>query len=218
MTTEWNNIVGHDWAVEVLAAGITHGRVGHAYLITGPAQVGKTTLAITFAMALNCENDEARPCGRCRPCTLIKANRHPDITIIEPEVSNRGKQSIKIDTMRELQRKLQLAAVEARYKVGIITEFDAANPNAANAFLKTLEEPPGDTVLILTATEADSLLDTIKSRCRVVGIRPIPTDTVQQALRTRWNVDSEQAHLLAHLANGRLGWALKDKGGSRGKP
>ncbi len=208
MTTEWRKIVGHEWAVEMLAGAIQHRRIGHAYLITGPAQVGKTTLAITFAMALNCLSDVARPCGRCRACTLIAAGRHPDVSVIEPEINSRGKKTIKIATMRDLQRKLQLAAVEARHKVGIISEFDAANTNAANAFLKTLEEPPGDTVLILTATEADALLDTIKSRCRVAGIRPIPTPQIQQALVTRWHVPAEQAHLLAHLANGRLGWAV----------
>lgn len=208
MTTEWQKIVGHEWAVEMLASAIQNDRIGHAYLITGPVQVGKTTLAITFAMALNCLSEGARPCGRCRPCTLIAAQRHPDVSMVAPEISSRGKKTIKIDTMRDLQRKLQLAAVEARHKVGIITEFDATNTNAANAFLKTLEEPPGDTILILTATEADALLDTIKSRCRVVAIRPIPTQQIQQALVTRWRVSAEQAHLLAHLANGRFGWAV----------
>lgn len=206
--SEWQKIVGHAWAVEMLAGAIQHERIGHAYLITGPAQVGKTTLAITFTMALNCESDDARPCGTCRACTLIAAGRHPDVSMVEPMISKRGKKTLKIDMMRDLQRKLQLAAIEARHKVGIITEFDAANTNAANAFLKTLEEPPGDTVLILTATEADGLLDTIKSRCRVVGIRPIPTPQIQQALVTRWHVAADQAHLLAHLANGRLGWAV----------
>lgn len=206
--SEWQKIIGHEWAVEMLAGAIQHDRIGHAYLITGPAQVGKTTLAITFAMALNCLSDGTRPCGTCRPCTLIASGKYPDVSMVEPEISNRGKKTIKIDTMRDLQRKLQLAAVEARYKIGIISEFDAANTNAANAFLKTLEEPPGETVLILTATEADALLDTIKSRCRVVGVRPIPTEQIQQALVTRWHVSAEQAHLLAHLANGRLGWAV----------
>ena len=212
--SEWQQIIGHDWAVEVLSSAIKHDRVGHAYLITGPAQVGKTTLAKIFAQALNCEGGGLfattgdRPCGRCRQCMLMKAGRHPDVRFVEPDVSARGKLSIKIDTIRELQRGLQLAAYEGRYKVVIIRGFDAANRNAANAFLKTLEEPPSNTVILLTATDADTLLDTIKSRCRVVGIRPIPTPTIEQALVTRWHTPSADATLLAHVSNGRLGWAV----------
>ncbi|MGB1252941.1 MAG: DNA polymerase III subunit delta' [Candidatus Promineifilaceae bacterium] len=210
MVSEWQQVIGHDWAVEVLSGAIKYNRVGHAYLITGPAQVGKMTLAKIFAQALNCEADSAemRPCGRCRQCMLMKAGRHPDLRYVEPEVSARGKASIKIDTIRELQRGLQLAAYEGRYKVVIIRGFDAANRNAANAFLKTLEEPPSNTILILTATDADSLLDTIKSRCRVVSIRPIPTNTIEQSLITRWNASQANAMLLANLSNGRLGWAV----------
>lgn len=210
MVNEWQQVIGHDWAVEVLSGAIKHDRVGHAYLITGPAQVGKTTLAKLFAQALNCDGEriESRPCGRCRQCMLMKAGRHPDLRFIEPEVSARGRRSIKIDTIRELQRGLQLAAYEGRYKVVVIRGFEAANRNAANAFLKTLEEPPSNTILILTATEADTLLDTIKSRCRVVGIRPIPTHIIQQALITRWHVPHDKAVLLANVANGRLGWAV----------
>ena len=205
----WDNIIGHDWAVEVLSAAIEHNRVGHAYLITGPEQVGKTTLAVTFAQALNCTHADNRPCGTCRSCQLIASGRHPDVTIVEPEISARGKASIKIEAMRELQRSLQLAAYEGPYKIAIISGFDAANMNAANAFLKTLEEPPANTVLILTATDGDTLLDTIKSRCRVVAIRPIAIPIIEQALCTRWQIAPERAKQLAHLANGRLGWALQ---------
>ncbi len=210
MATEWDNIIGHDWAVDVLRSAIEYDRIGQAYLITGPEQVGKTTLAVTFAQALNCQSAEstARPCGTCRSCTLIAAGRHPDVQLIEPEISSRGKASIKIETIRELQRGLQLAPYEGRYKVAIISTFDAANQNAANAFLKTLEEPPEHVILILTATEADVLLDTIRSRCRVVGIRPIPTPAIRHALTTRWGITADDADKLAHLADGRLGWAV----------
>lgn len=210
MATQWDKIIGHEWAVDVLQSAIEYDRVGHAYLITGPEQVGKTTLALTFAQALNCQSAEtsARPCSTCRNCTLIAAGRHPDVQLVEPEISSRGKASIKIETMRELQRGLQLAPYEGRYKIAIISNFDAANQNAANAFLKTLEEPPAHVILILTATEADVLLDTIRSRCRVVGIRPIPMPTIRHALITRWGIPTNDAEKLAHLADGRLGWAV----------
>jgi DNA polymerase III subunit delta' len=209
--TNWNRIIGHDWAVQLLSGAIAHRRIGHAYLITGPAQIGKTTLARTFAQALNCEAESVaqRPCGQCRACTLIAADRHPDVRLIEPEVSSRGSLSLKIDTIRELQRGLNLAAYEGRYKVAILKRFDAANQNAANAFLKTLEEPPNNVILLLTATDADTLLDTITSRCRAVGLRPLPTSLIEQSLATRWAVPDDRAHLLAHLADGRLGWAVR---------
>lgn len=208
---QWNRIVGHDWAVELLRGAIIHDRVGHAYLITGPRQIGKATLARTFAMALNCEAEmlDERPCGRCRPCSLIADGRHPDVRLLLPEVSSRGKLSIKIDQIRGLQQELSLTATEARFKVAILKQFDAANPSAANAFLKTLEEPPNHVILLLTASEADSLLPTITSRCRGIGLRPVPAPTIEQVLQERYQMEPEQARLLAHLANGRLGWAIQ---------
>ena len=208
--SNWDNIVGHGWAVDMLANGLANGRLGHAYLITGPEQVGKTTLARTFAQALNCEVPEAeRPCGHCRPCKLIAIDRHPDVKLVVPEVSGRGKLTLKIETIRQLQQDLNLSAYEARYKVAILERFDAATIGAANAFLKTLEEPPGKVVLLLTATDADMLLPTISSRCRTLNLRPLPPDLIEQSLATRWQVPAEQATLLAHLADGRLGWAIQ---------
>ncbi len=206
--SEWQNVIGHDWAVEMMAGGITHGRTGHAYLITGPDHLGKTTLARTFAQALNCESEGERPCGRCRPCMLIAADHHPDVQLLEPEVSGRGKLTLKIDVIRELQRHLNLSAHEARYKIAILKRFDAATIGAANAFLKTLEEPPENVILLLTANDADTLLPTISSRCRTVNLRPLPPSLIEQSLTTRWHVAEDQAHLLAYLADGRIGWAV----------
>jgi DNA polymerase-3 subunit delta' len=207
----WNRIVGHDWAVDLLKGAIIHDRVGHAYLITGPRQIGKGTLAQTFAMALNCQAKALadRPCGLCRPCLLIADGRHPDVRMLLPEVSGRGKLSIKIDQIRGLAQELSLTATEARYKVAIIKQFDAANASAANAFLKTLEEPPNHVVLLLTASEADSLLPTISSRCHTIGLRPMSAAQIEEVLRTQHDLDPAPARLLAHLSNGRLGWAIQ---------
>lgn len=207
----WNRIVGHEWAVDLLRGAIIHDRVGHAYLFTGPRQVGKTTLARTFAMALNCEAETLaeRPCGRCRPCLLIADGRHPDVRLLLPEVSGRGKLTLKIDQIRGLQQELSLTPTEARFKVAILKQFEATNPSAANAFLKTLEEPPNHVILLLTASEADALLPTIASRCRTISLRPVPTDMIEQVLGESYRAKSDQAHLLSHLANGRLGWAIQ---------
>lgn len=205
----WKEIVGHEWAVRLLSSAVAHGRIGHAYLFTGPDHIGKMTLARTFAAALNCEAAPAeRPCGHCRACQLIAADKHPDVRVVAPEISERGTPSIKIDPIRRLQQDLSLSAYEGRYKVALLRRFDTANLNAANAFLKTLEEPPAHVILLLTAADADSVLPTINSRCRTLGLRPLATPLIEEALMTRFGVAAGDANLLAHLADGRLGWAL----------
>lgn len=207
--TGWSQLAGHEWAATLLADAIRQQRFGHAYLLTGPDQVGKTSLARLVAQTLNCEaTPEQRPCGACRACRLIAADRHPDVRLVKPEVNDRGALSIKIDQMRELQQALSLSAVEARHKVAIIERFDAASPGAANAFLKTLEEPPSGVVLVLTATEADTLLSTIVSRCRTVQLRPVLAGVIEELLRVHHEAPPERAAQLAHMAAGRPGWAV----------
>lgn len=208
--TAWNSLIGHDWAVQHFVDAMRYGRLGHAYLITGPDHIGKTTLCRLLAQAMNCERDLGeRPCGQCRTCQLIAADRHPDVQLVQPEVSGRGKLTLKIETIRQLQQDLNLSAYEARVKVAILQRFDAATDGAANAFLKTLEEPPASVLLLLTANDADTLLPTISSRCRTLNLRPLPADLIEQSLATRWQVKADDAHLLAHLADGRLGWAVQ---------
>jgi DNA polymerase-3 subunit delta' len=211
MSTRWDGIVGHDWAVQLLSGAITYDRIGHAYLITGPEHIGKTTLSRAFAQVLNCTSGDHHdsPCGHCRSCSLIASDRHPDVRLIEPELSPRGKKSLKIEQVRQLRQDLNLAAYEARYKVAILTDFEAATIGAANAFLKMLEEPPSRVILMLTARDADTLLPTISSRCHTIGLRPLPTSLIEKELKARGHVAAEEAHLLAHLSDGRLGWALQ---------
>lgn len=206
--SSWNQIVGHEWAVKLFESAIENGRIGHAYLITGPDHIGKSTLARVFAQAVNCTEANA-PCGDCRSCKLIVAGRHMDMRIVTPDVSGRGKLSIKIEAIRQLQQDLTLSAYEAKKKVAIIERFDTTTIGAANAFLKTLEEPPNNVVLLLTANDGDTLLPTISSRCRTVNLRPLSTTIIEQSLTTRWHVPEDEAKLLAHLADGRLGWAVQ---------
>ncbi len=209
----WKSIVGHEWAVQLLSNAVAQDRVGHAYLFTGPTNIGRTTLARTFAQALNCTADlPDRPCGQCRACRLIASDRHPDVRVLEPEATERGTQSLKIEQIRGLQQDLSLSAYEARHKIAIIRDFDAALPSAANAFLKTLEEPPANVILLLTAGDADRLLPTIASRCHTINLRPIPPALIEETLMTSHHVAADQARLLAHVADGRLGWAITAAG------
>ncbi|MBI3244456.1 MAG: DNA polymerase III subunit delta' [Chloroflexi bacterium] len=210
MTVNNWGLVGHEWAVTSLARDIVTGRLRHAYLIAGPAGVGKRALATAFVQALLCRQANA-PCGECRACKLVAHGTHPDVIGVAPVVSGKiiKTEKITIDRIRELIKTLSLKPVEATRRIALVTNFETANEEAANAFLKTLEEPPGEAILILTTDQTEALLPTIISRCEPIHLRPLPTIVIQSALIERWSVSSEKAELLAHLAGGRLGWAVK---------
>jgi len=196
-------IIGHEWAVELLRRSLVNGRSAQALLFAGPDGVGKTRLAWALAAALNCDANDP-PCGRCRACGLVARRQHPDVLLVEPDGAR-----LKIDQVRELQHTLSLSPVMGRQRVAILSQFESATREAANALLKTLEEPPPHATLVLTASDAELLLPTIVSRCRVMALRPVPMDTIAEALRTQKGVAAEQAQMLARLAGGRPGWALR---------
>lgn len=189
---------------------LAQARVRHAYLFTGPAGVGKRALAADLARALLCQQPDP-PCGQCRHCQLAARGSHPDLLTVEPVVSGRSVRAakIKVEAVRQVIYDLTLKPIEASRRVARLLNFHTANAESMNAFLKTLEEPPGQAVILLTAERADDLLPTIVSRCEVVALRPLPLETVRAALITRWGAPAERADLLAHLAQGRLGWAVR---------
>lgn len=202
------DILGHEWAQELLQGQLRRGGLRHAYLLTGPEGVGRRTLALRLAQALNCPTplEPGVPCRECRTCQQIARLQHPDLSLVQaPEVGG----TLKVDQIRELQRSLALAPYAARYRVALLLRFEEAHPSAANALLKMLEEPPPSVVLILTASSAESLLETIVSRCEVLRLRPLPLEVAQQGLSERWALPPERARLLAHLSGGRLGYALQ---------
>ena len=201
-TGRWG-IIGHEWAVRLLARSLDQGQVAHAYLFTGPPRIGKTTLATALARAVNCREGKA-PCGACRSCRLITEGKHPDVRII----AGGEVRAIHIDTVRDLQHELALSPLEGRRRVAILTDFQGATPEAANSLLKTLEEPPGHALLVLTASQRARLLPTIVSRCQPLPLRPPSVNTVREGL-LEMGVPEERAEALAHLSGGRVGWAVE---------
>lgn len=195
-------VIGHEWAVNLLHRSVATQRLSHTYLFTGPANIGKTHLAKEFASALNCMGEDI-PCGACSPCSRIARGAYPDVSVIEPEGGR-----IKIDQVRAVQREIALSPYEGRWRVCIITEFQTATVEAANALLKTLEEPPARVIIILTALDASLLLPTVVSRCQIVPLRAVPRAQIERALVEQWHEREERAQLLARISAGRLGWAI----------
>ncbi len=202
------DLLGHDWAVKLLKEHIAQNSPRHAYLFTGPHGVGRCTLALRFTQALNCPQplSPGIPCRTCRTCKQIEHVQYPDLSLVQAEQIGG---TLKVDQVRELQRTLALAPYEARYRVALLLRFEEANPNAANALLKTLEEPPSKVVLILTADIEERLLPTIVSRCEVLRLRPLPLQLIEEGLQRILDLTHEQARLLAHLSGGRPGYAIR---------
>lgn len=200
-------IIGHDWAVGQLQMALLRDDVPHALLITGPESGGKMTLAHTLTQALLCTAaPEERPCGACLACRKVDSGNHPDVMPIGPEEKGRA---LKIEYIRAVESFLALTPNEGAHKIALVRNFELATPGAANALLKTLEEPPAYAHLILMATHTESLLPTIISRSQQINLRPLAKSTIEQALIERWELAPEKAERLARISGGRLGWAVR---------
>lgn len=202
-------LIGHRRIWEALTRGADKNKLAHAYLFYGPARVGKTTLAKNFIQWLFCrekknarEKDE-QACGVCRSCREIMNNSHPDLLLIA--VGNESPE-IGIEQIRNLRRRLLFRPYKAPYKVVIIEEAQNLTGEAANAFLKTLEEPSARTLIILTSSAGDSVLPTIFSRCQPIKFSLVPADQMNNGLAA-WGASAAVAEKILRLAAGRPGCA-----------
>lgn len=199
----FSHIVGHTKAVAGLRRALGTGRVAHAYLFVGPQGVGKTTTALEFAKALQCGLRADEACDQCRACRKVTERTHPDVIWVEPQ----GRQ-ILVEQVRELQHRLMYKPLEGVRRVAILQNAQELNLQAANALLKVLEEPPGDTVMVLLADSESSLLPTVVSRCQKVRFGLLDSQTVAGYLQQRAGWDPETAAKVARAAQGSIGRAL----------
>jgi DNA polymerase-3 subunit delta' len=200
----FSQVIGQERAVHLLKQAIHREKMPHAYLFVGVYGVGKTTTAFAMAQALNCEAPQTgEGCGRCGSCRKLSGGNFPDVELVEPEG-----QSIKIEQVRDLERRFAYKPVVGRYRVTVVRPAGAMTEEASNAFLKTLEEPPAGNVLVLNATEPSDLLPTIISRCQKVVFRRIPPDQIEKWLVDTKGMDREKASVLARISDGSLGRAL----------
>jgi len=204
---------GQERLINYLRDAIDHGTMAHAYLFIGPAHIGKMTLALELASALNCEQ-ACPPCKLCRVCQRIEQGKHPDVIVIDKNSGRDAKDrkkttEIGIDTIREMvQKGANLPPYEGRYKIFIIDNADLMSTEAANCLLKTLEEPPQHIVILLLTSEEKALLQTIVSRCQRFELKPVPTAEIEKRLSQIEQLDQGTIKLLARLSGGCLGWAL----------
>ncbi len=216
----WNT-VGQPRAVELLSRSLAGGGLSHAYLLLGPSSVGKMTLALDLARALNCSGDEV-PCGECEPCRRITEAKHADVQVIELETSSsdddaegggeNAKTRISVDQVKEIQHTASLPPFEGRCRVYILDGVELLSIGAANRLLKTLEEPTDNIVFMLLSTDERALPATVVSRCQRIELRLLAAGEIESALIERWGVAPEKAELLSRLAGGRFGWAVAAAG------
>ena len=203
----WKNIVGHATEIEKLKKIIAGEKFPHAIIFSGGEGIGKKKIAETCAAVLLCSNEsDGEPCGVCENCKLISAGSHPDFYVVAPESTKTAK-NIKIGQIRNLQAEAALRPVQAERRVVLIDGAEFMNNAAANCLLKTLEEPPSQTIFILLSANRAGLLMTLRSRCRTMNFDKLTQEEILNELLRR-EIDSEKAKKISVVADGSLGRAL----------
>jgi DNA polymerase-3 subunit delta' len=201
----FSDILGHNKQLEILKRSLEKDRLHHAYLFLGPEGVGKKTTAFSLAMAVQCLESAHDSCGGCNHCVRVQTGNHPDVRLVEPVA---GKKEISIQQVRDLEKELSFRPFFGQKKIAILDPASLMNFSSQNAILKTLEEPPGDSLLILISTSTGELLPTLLSRCLHLSFAPLPVELVANYLISKKGLKQEEAESLAALTMGSLGKAL----------
>lgn len=200
----FRDIIGQDQIKEHLLNALSSRKISHAYIINGEKSSGKEFIARVFAMALQCEEDETEPCGICRSCKQALSQNHPDIIYVRHEKPN----TISVDDIRtQVNNDVTIKPYSRPYKVYIVGEAEKMTVQAQNAILKTLEEPPEYAVILLLASNVNSLLPTILSRCVVLNMKPVPDELVKRYLMEQLQVPDYKADVCVAFARGNVGKA-----------
>jgi DNA polymerase-3 subunit delta' len=199
------DIIGQQKPLATLRSALAAGRMHHAYLFLGPEGVGKRAVAVAFAKAIHCAELTNDFCGDCAGCSRISDGNHPDVRVIEPLA---GKKEISIQQIRDLQRELSYRSFTGMRKIAIVDPATLMNVPGQNALLKTLEEPPQDSLIILIAANVGGLLPTLRSRCLQLTFAPLTGEQVSGFLISRHGMNDNDAELIAALSLGSIGAAL----------
>ncbi|HSR12717.1 MAG TPA: DNA polymerase III subunit delta', partial [Thermodesulfobacteriota bacterium] len=201
----FEDILGQEKALGAIRKALNNGKLAHAYLFVGPEGVGKRLSAVTLAKAMNCRSPrtDGDACEKCPSCVKVNTSNHADVVLIEPEGD--ANPIIKIDQIREMQKKLRFRPAEGGRRACILDSADLMNDQASNALLKTLEEAPAETHIFLITSRPHRLLATIQSRCQWVRFRPLSVENVSEILKRKKSIDSEKVPFLASLAGGSAG-------------
>ncbi|MGC9518338.1 MAG: DNA polymerase III subunit delta' [Desulfuromonadaceae bacterium] len=194
------DIIGHEQQKKLLRHAFTHNKLAHAYLFSGIEGIGKRLMALALARLIFCL--EGTGCGHCNPCRRIDHNNHPDLHLLEPEG-----QFIKIEQIRTLQKNLSFRPLEAPRHFVLMDQAERMHPGAANALLKTLEEPPDNTIFVLLSAHPDALPDTVRSRCQTLPFSRLSHTEIEKVLRAQID-DKTERNILAALAQGSLSKAF----------
>jgi len=197
-------IKGNARTKEILQEALKNGRLAGTLLFVGPGGVGKSLMAGYLAKSVNCLNSNFAACDNCNSCLRIEARNHPDVHWVEKDDSG----SIKIDQVRQIEKEIQLKPYEGKKKVFIIIEAQDLTLEACNALLKTLEEPPSNSLLILTSAHADQLLPTVLSRCQKFFFTALGPEALKNVLMKDYKMEEKTSHFLAYFSQGRIGKAV----------
>lgn len=201
----FKDVVGHKDILKYISSAVENNRVSHAYILNGERGSGKKMLANLFAMTLLCETGDNEPCGKCHSCKQAESVNHPDIIRVTHEKPN----SISVDDIRtQVNNTVDIKPYQGPYKVYIIPQADMMTPQAQNAILKTIEEPPSYAVFLLLTENAETLLPTINSRCVMLKLRNIKDTLIKKYLMENLEIPDYKADMCTAFAQGNMGRAI----------